>query len=50
MSDPEKVLPGHAIFRARIMLTNNEIKDIMKITKSLKNREIIFQRNYYKNY
>ena len=33
-----------------ISLTNNEIKDILKVIKFLENRRIITERNYYKNY
>ena len=31
LSDPEKFLPGPTIFGTGITLTNNEIKDIMKV-------------------
>ena len=33
-----------------ISLTNNEIKDILKVIKFLENKRIIIERNYYKNY
>ena len=33
-----------------ISLTNNEIKDILKVIKFLENKRIFIKRNYYKNY
>ena len=36
LPDPKKILPGPTIFRTGITLTNNEIKDIIKVIKSLK--------------
>ena len=32
-----------------ITLTNNEIKDIIKVVHSLENREIFIKTDYYKN-
>ena len=43
LSDPEKFLPGPTIFGTGITLTNNEIKDIMKIVKFLGNRGILLK-------
>ena len=33
-----------------ISLTNNEIKDILKVIKFLENKRINTEKNYYKNY
>ena len=41
--DPKKDLLGHAIFGVEITLTNNEIKDTMKIIKYPENRGILLK-------
>ena len=43
LSDPKKDLLGHAIFGVEITLTNNEIKDTMKIIKYPENRGILLK-------
>ena len=43
LSDPKKYLLGHAIFGVEITLTNNEIKDTMKIIKYPENRGILLK-------
>ena len=43
LSDPKKDLLGHAIFEVEITLTNNEIKDTMKIIKYPENRGILLK-------
>ena len=41
LADPKSILPGFTIFGNGISLTNNEIKGIKKVVKSLKNRGIL---------
>ena len=43
LPDPKKILPDQAIFGTGINLTNNEIKDILKIIKSLEKRGILLK-------
>ena len=45
LPDPKTILPGHAVFGAGIYLTNNEVKDIVKIIKSVENRGNLLKRN-----
>ena len=44
LPDPKNILAGCTIFGTGITLTNNEIKDIIKVIKSLENRGMLLKR------
>ena len=44
LADPKNILPGPTIFGTGITLTNDEIKNIVKVIKSLENRGILSKR------
>ena len=48
LPDPKKFLSGLTIFGTRIILTKNEVKDIVKVFKSLENRGILLKRTIRK--